>query len=39
VFGSRPLKVELWLSKDELEQEKKLKENREINQLVKVLME
>lgn len=34
VFGSRPLKVELWLSKEEIEQQKKAKENREVHQIL-----
>ena len=31
VFGSRALKVELWLSKEEIEQQRKAKENREVH--------
>lgn len=34
IFGSRPLKVELWLSKEEIEQQKKAKENREVHQIL-----
>jgi RNA recognition motif-containing protein len=34
IFGSRPLKVELWLSKDEIEQQRKAKENREVHQIL-----
>jgi hypothetical protein len=30
-MGYKPLKVEMWITKDEMENEKKLKENREIN--------
>jgi hypothetical protein len=31
IFGPRPLKVDLWQSKDEIEQEKKQRENRELH--------
>lgn len=34
IFGSRPLRVELWLSKDEIEQQRKAKENREVHQIL-----
>lgn len=34
IYGSRPIKVDLWLSKDELEQQKKAKENREVHQIL-----
>lgn len=39
VFGARPLKVELWVSKDEMEQEKKQRESREVNTVLKKLFE
>ena len=38
VFGSRPLKVELWQSKDEIEQDKKQRENREMNSFMNALL-
>ena len=38
VFGSRPLRVELWQSKSEIEQEKKQRENREMNQIMNALL-
>ena len=38
VFGQRPIMVELWMSKDEIEQEKKQKETRELNQILNALV-
>jgi polyadenylate-binding protein len=38
IFGSRPLKVELWQSKGEIEQEKKQRENRELNSIMTALI-
>ena len=38
VFGNRPLKVDLWQSKDEIESEKKQKENREIQSIMNALV-
>lgn len=38
MFGPRPIKVELWMSKDEIEQEKKQKEAREINQFLSLFV-
>jgi hypothetical protein len=38
VFGSRPLKVELWQSKGEIDQEKKQRENREMNSFMNALL-
>jgi RNA recognition motif-containing protein len=33
IFSSRPMRVELWLSKEEIEQQKKQREGRQINQI------
>ena len=33
-FGSKPLSVEMWLSPEEIKQERKQKDNREIHSLV-----
>jgi hypothetical protein len=38
VFGNRPLKVELWISKEDMEQEKKQKENREMQKFFDYLL-
>jgi RNA recognition motif-containing protein len=38
IFGTRPLKVELWVSKDELESEKKLKEEKQLKNFFSELM-
>lgn len=37
-FGSKPLSVEMWLSPEEIKQERKQKDNREINSLVNAFM-
>lgn len=38
ILGSRPLKVELWQSKSEMEQEKKQRENREVNSILNMII-
>ena len=39
VFGHKPLHVELWLSEEEIKQERKQKENREVNQFINALIQ
>ena len=34
VFGSKPIRVELWLSREEIDQQKRQKETRQINQFL-----
>lgn len=38
VFGPKPLHVELWLSEEEIKQERKQRENREVNAFVNALL-
>lgn len=38
VFGTRPLLVELWVSKEEKEQERKKKESQSINQFLSTML-
>jgi polyadenylate-binding protein len=37
-FGGRPIKVDLWQSKEEIEKEKKYKENREVSSILNTLI-
>jgi len=38
VFGPKPLKVEMWLSQEDIKQERKQRENREVNSFVNALI-
>jgi RNA recognition motif-containing protein len=39
VFGSHPLAVEMWASKEEKEQERKKKDDRQVKQLINALVQ